>query len=117
MTGGRRLAGERGQALVELVAGLPLALVLGAVLLQLLASGYAAVLAGSAAETGALALAGGGDARAAAERALPDWSRRRMAVEVDDDAVRVRLLPPSPIGALAERLEVSATAAVELGEP
>jgi hypothetical protein len=112
------MRGDRGQALVELLAGLPLVVALGLVLLQLLASGYAAVLAGSAAEAGAIALAGGGGgARAAAARSLPDWSRRRAVVEVRDDFVRVRLRPPSPIDAVAERLEVVATAAVELGGP
>lgn len=109
--------GQRGQALVELLAGLPLLIALGLALLQVLATGYAAVLAGSAAEAGALALAGGGDARAAAERALPDWSRKRIAVEVGEEVVRVRLRPPSPVDAIAERLEVTGTAALELDGP
>ncbi|MBA2580710.1 MAG: hypothetical protein H0V03_07705, partial [Thermoleophilaceae bacterium] len=41
---------ERGQASVELLGGLPAMIVLGLLLLQLLAVGYAAVLAGTAAE-------------------------------------------------------------------
>src|SRR5215208_5016233 len=57
---------ERGQASVELLGALPLVLLLGAVLLHLLAVGYSASLAGAAAEAGALAVAGGGDAREAA---------------------------------------------------
>jgi hypothetical protein len=105
---------ERGQALIELLAGLPLMVTAGLVLLQLLAAGYSAVLAGAAAEAGALALAGGGDARAAVGDALPGWSSGRAKVEVRGGTVSVRLLPPSPIGALARRLEVEGDAAVEL---
>ncbi len=113
MNGGR-IACERGQALVEVVAGLPAMLVVGLVLLQLLAAGYAAVLAGSAAEAGALALAGGGDARVAVKRALPGWSAAGARVDVTGGTVRVRLRPPSPLTLVARKLEVTAEAAVEL---
>ena len=41
---------QRGQALVELVAGMPIVLMVGLVILQILAAGYSAVLAGGAAE-------------------------------------------------------------------
>jgi hypothetical protein len=108
------LAAERGQALVEVVAALPAMLVVGLVLMQLLATGYSAVLAGSAAEAGALSLAGGGDARAAVEHALPGWSRARARVEVEGGTVRVILRPPSPLAAVSRKLEVDAEAAVEL---
>ncbi len=109
-----QLLSERGQALVEVVAALPALLVVGLVLMQLLAVGYSAVLAGSAAEAGALALAGGEDARAAVRHALPGWSRVRARVEVSGGTVRVRLRPPSPLRLVARKLEVSADAAVEL---
>ena len=108
------LASERGQALVEVVAGLPAMLVVGLVLLQLLATGYSAVLTGSAAEAGALALAGGGDARAAVKHALPGWSMARARVDVSGGTVRVGLRPPSPLALVARELEVSAEATVEL---
>lgn len=108
------LAGERGQALVEVVAGLPAMLTIGLVLLQLLAVGYSAVLAGSAAEAGALALAAGEDAPAAVKRALPGWSVARARVEVNGGTVSVRLRPPAPLALVARRLEVAADAAVEL---
>jgi hypothetical protein len=111
---GAELAAERGQALVEVVAGLPAMFLVGLVLLQLLATGYSAVLAGSAAEAGALALAGGGDARAAVRHALPDWSVARARVEVGGGTVRVKLRPPSPLALVARKLEVSAEATVEL---
>lgn len=105
---------ERGQALVELIAGLPLMLTVGLVLLQLLATGYSVVLAGAAAEAGALALASGQDARSAVENALPGWSEAGASLDVGDDSVRVHLRPPSPISAVARKLEVTREAAVEI---
>lgn len=103
-----------GQASVDLLAVVPALLVLAMAVFQLLAVGYAQVLAGDAAEAGALALAGGGDAAGAVRRALPGWSRAHLKVEVRGGGVQVRLRPPSPIEAVARRLEVDATAAVEL---
>jgi hypothetical protein len=110
------VSAERGQASVELLGVLPLLVALGLAGLQLLAVGYASVLAGNAAEAGALALAGGSgaaDARAGVRGALPGWSRARTRVSVDGGRVTVRLRPPSLLDALAERLEVRADAAVE----
>jgi hypothetical protein len=106
--------GERGQALVELLAGLPIVLTVGAVLLQLLATGYSAVLAGNAAEAGALAAANGGGVRTAVEGALPGWSRAGAHLDVEDGAVTVRLRPPSPLSPVARKLEVAGDAAVTL---
>ena len=108
--GGRRW--ERGQASVELLGAVPVLLVLGLVLFQLLALGYSRVLAGSAAEAGALALAAGGDARASARKAVPRWSRARMRVAIRRGRVRVRMRPASPLRAVSRRLEVSTAAAV-----
>jgi hypothetical protein len=68
-----RAVGERGQASVELLGMLPLLLAVALAAAQLLAVGYAGMLAGNAAEAGALALAGGGDPRASARHALPGW--------------------------------------------
>ena len=103
---------ERGQASVELIGAVPALLLVALALFQLLAVGYAAVLAGDAAEAGALARAGGADARVAARNAVPGWSRARMTVSVSGDDVRVRMRPPSPFEAIARQLEVHATAAV-----
>jgi hypothetical protein len=102
---------QQGQASVELVALFPLLLVASLAAAQLLAVGYSGVLAGNAAEAGALALAGGGDARAAAHRALPGWSRTRVTVKGGE--VRVELRPPTLLRPLTGELEVSAEAAVE----
>ena len=108
-----RMWSAQGQATVETIALVPLLLVVGLGLMQLLAVGYASVLAGGAAEAGALALAGGRDPRAAAREALPGWSEARAKIGVEAGRVEIRLRPPSPLHALAERLEVSAAAAVE----
>ena len=104
---------QAGQASVDLLAVLPAALIVAMAVFQLLAVGYAQVLAGDAAEAGALAVAGGADAASAAKHALPGWSRAHMRVEVQRGNVRVRLRPPSPIADVAKRLEVESSAAVE----
>jgi pilus assembly protein CpaE len=115
MTAGRAFGArrERGQATVETVALIPAMLVVGLAVLQLLAIGYASVLAGSAAEAGALALAARADARAGAKAALPGWSKARARVRVRGGEVEVRLRPPSALDALADKLEVRGVAAVE----
>jgi hypothetical protein len=109
----RPVRAERGQASVELLALVPLLVALALAAAQLLAVGYSSVLAGNAAEAGALALAGGGDPRASAREALPGLSRARARVWVSGGEVRVRLRPPALLEALADRLEVSARARVE----
>lgn len=106
-------AGERGQASLELLGFLPLLLAAALAAGQLLAVGYSSVLAGNAAEAGALALAGGGDPRASAREAIPGWSRARARVSVEGGEVRVVLRPPALLRALAGELEVAATASVE----
>jgi hypothetical protein len=106
-------ASARGQATIETIALVPVLLAVGLGLMQLLAVGYAGVLAGGAAEAGALALAGGRDPRAAAREALPGWSEAHAQVGVEGGRVEIRLRPPSPLRALAERLEVTAAAEVE----
>ena len=104
---------ERGQASVELLAAVPLVLLVALALAQALVVGYAGVLAGNAAEAGALALAGGGDPRAAARAALPGWSRARGQVSAERGEVTVRLRPPALLPVLSHRLEIRAHAAVE----
>lgn len=106
------MSDERGQALVELIAGVPAVLALGLVMLQLLAVGYSAVLAGNAAEAGALALAGGGEAEEQARKALPGWSRNRVKVRVSGGTVAVRLRPPALLDAVADALAVTGRAEV-----
>ncbi len=102
---------EEGQATVELVAALPALLLAGLLALQLLAAGYALTLADGAAEAGALALAAGRPAAGAVRDALPGWARDDVDVTVRGGAVTVRLRPPSPLGAIADRLTVTSSAA------
>jgi hypothetical protein len=102
---------ERGQATVELIAALPALLLAALVALQLLAAGYALTLADGAAEAGALALASGGSAAGAAREALPGWAEDDVSVSVEGGEVSVRLRPPSPFAAIADRLTVSSSAA------
>jgi hypothetical protein len=114
--GGQRVSidvRQAGQASVELLGALPLLVALALAVFQLLAVGYASVLAGNAAEAGALALAAGGDARAGVREALPAWSRARAEVRVSGGSVGVRLRPPALLGALGDRLTVTGEAAVE----
>ena len=113
MASGQTLLSTRGQASVETLGAVPFVLVLGLVLFQLLAVGYSSVLAGSAAEAGALALAAGRDARAGARAALPGWSRAGARVSVERGRVRVELRPPALLHSVARRLSVSSEAAVE----
>ena len=103
---------ERGQAAVELVGALPVLLALGLVVAQLLAVGYSAVLAGNAAEAGALALAARANPEASARNALPGWRRAHASVDVDGGRVTVRLRPPSLLAAVSRELEVASTASV-----
>jgi pilus assembly protein CpaE len=111
--GVRARSEESGQASVEFLGLLPLFVALALAVFQLLAVGYSSVLAGNAAEAGALALAAGGDARAGVREALPGWSRARADVRVSGGKVDVRLRPPTLLRALEERLTVRSMAAVE----
>lgn len=104
------LADDRGQAPLELVAGLPILFVAGVIGLQLLAAGYSLTLLDGAVEAGAAALASGQAPGAAVERALPAWARGRTEVEVSGGRVRATLRPPSLLDSVSEHLEVSSTA-------
>src|SRR3954465_5440193 len=106
------MGAEQGEGWVEVLGALPVVLLVGAVLLQLLALGYSAALAGSAAEAGALALAGGGDAVSAARNAIPGWSRAGMRVESEGGRVAVRLRPPSPLSLVRRKGEGQARGGV-----
>jgi hypothetical protein len=105
-------AREGGQASVELLGALPAVLVLALVLFQLAAVGYASVLAGSAAEAGALAMAARADPAAGARESLPGWSRANASVSAGHGRVGVTLLPRSRIRAVSGALVVTGDAGV-----
>jgi hypothetical protein len=104
------MAEDRGQASVELLAGIPALLLAGLVVLQLFAVGYSLTLADGAAEAGALAVAVGRDAEPAVDEALPGWADDRVDVEVRGGEVSVELRPPTPLASLSRKLEVSSSA-------
>lgn len=106
----RRVRAADGQASVELVALLPLVVAVALGVLQALAVGRAAELAGHAAHSGAIALAEGRDGAAAARAALPGWARTRVHVEVRGTRVRVRIVPPVLLPGAGEWLAATATA-------
>ena len=101
--------GERGQASIEVLAGIPALLLAGLIAFQLLAAGYSLTLADGAAEAGALAVAAGEPARPAVRAALPGWTDGRVAIERRGGRVSVELRPPSLVRALSERLAVDSS--------
>jgi hypothetical protein len=102
------MSGDDGQATVELVALLPLVLVVALAAAAFLAAQSAGEQAGEAAQAGAMALLQGGDPRAAARRALP--SHARATITVHGRRVTVRVRPRLPLHALARPLTAAATA-------
>jgi hypothetical protein len=100
-----------GQASVELVAVLPFACLVCAVVWQVVLAGHAAWAAGSAARAAARASAVGLDPKAAARSALPGGLERRLSVrEGSGGAVSVGVRIPSVAGDLLPLGSVTATA-------
>jgi hypothetical protein len=89
-----RARDQGGQASVELVAAIPVLLVVTLVVAQLAVAGYALWSAGAAARAGARAEYVGGDAEAAARRSLPTPLRKGASVK-DSHGVEVRVRAPS----------------------
>jgi hypothetical protein len=100
----------RGQATVELVGLLPLAILVGLAIGQLLAAGAARELAGNAAEAGATAILQDADPKDAARDALPGWSDDHVEIEVKGRRVRVELRPVPVIPGTADRLTATVVA-------
>lgn len=103
-----------GQASVELVGGAVGLILMGLIAFQLLAAGYAIVMADHAAEAAALALANGRATSDAARAAVPGWPRDAARVHRRGSRVYVTLVPPSPLRLLRDRLAVTGDAAVRL---
>jgi hypothetical protein len=83
-----------GQASVELIAILPLAALVVAVLWQAMLAGQAVWSSAGAARAAARAQAVGGDPRAAARGAVPGALRSGLRVRESDGAVRVGIRVP-----------------------
>jgi hypothetical protein len=101
---------QDGQSAVELVALLPLVVVLAVAAFTLLSARRAADDAAAAAQAGAMALLQDGDARRAARAALPSGARRRATVRVDGRRVHVTVRPSAPFEPLARSLIATASA-------
>jgi hypothetical protein len=102
------LRSSSGQASVELLAFLPLVLLLALVVLSLLAGHAASEEAGQAAEAGALALLQSRDPRSAAHAALPE--RADADIQIHGSKVTVHVRPRVPLPLVAGILEAAATA-------
>ena len=101
------MTGSRGQASVEVVAFLPLVLLIALAAFTTVAAFAAEEQAGEAAEAAALALLQGGiDPRTAAKDALPKPARERSTITVVGSRVHVRVRPRIvlPVPGLADRL-------------
>jgi hypothetical protein len=78
---------------------LPIVVVLAASLWQAVVAGQAVWVSGAAARAAARAAAVGGDAKAAARRALPGALERGLRVDTDDDGkAKVRIAVPLVAG-------------------
>jgi hypothetical protein len=95
---------------VELVAALPVVVVLAVAIGQFLAARAAGELAGHAAEAGAVALLEGADPVRMAREALPGWSRSRVRVAVVDRHVRVWIRPREVLPGLGRVLTATSEA-------
>lgn len=104
------ITSTRGQASVELVALLPLTLVVGVAIMVLLAGRSASGQAAAAAQAGAMALIQDADAAAAARKALPGDVRRRARIAVRGRAVTVTVRPAVSVPFLSGALDASASA-------
>jgi hypothetical protein len=92
---------EDGQASVELVALLPLLVVVGLIGWQVVVAGQAVWMSAAAARSAARASAVGGDPTAAARRVLPGALRHAVRVRAGSDGdVRVAIGVPSVVGGL-----------------
>jgi hypothetical protein len=86
-----RVRATDGQATIEVVAVLPLVLLLGVAMMAMLAGRSASEAAAAAAHAGAMALIQGDDAKAAARAAIPG---REASIDVRSRRVRVVVRPP-----------------------
>src|SRR3954452_21208010 len=87
--------GHEGQASVEMVALLPLVVLVGALLWQAVVAGQALWLSGAGARAAARAAAVGGDAEAAAKAPSPPRLESGLSVRQVGDGVGVAVRVPS----------------------
>ena len=113
VAGPRRLQEESGQATVELVALLPVVLLLGAIVWQLALAGHTAWVCAHAARAAARAEAVGRDGTMAARSALPKGLERGLRVtRRPGGGVKVKLGIPLLLHRWRSGASVSATASL-----
>lgn len=108
-----RLAAERGQASVELVAAVPLVLVVGLALWQAVLAGHALWMCANAARVAARADVVGKDPGKAARSALPRTLERGL--EVGRRGSRVRVAVRVPLVVRPSRSPITVAASATLG--
>lgn len=107
---------ERGQASVELMAAVPLVLLVGIALWQLALAGHTLWLCANAARVGARAEAVGQDPDRAARSALPDGLERGMEVQTGSSgSVEVSVLLPFVLHQWQTPVPIAASARLEPG--
>ena len=106
----RRSGAEAGQASAELIAVVPLLVLVVVAAAQLTAAGWALWSAGNAARAGARAAHVGGDPERVAKGALPGPLREHAEVEEDED-LRVRVRAPGLVPGIPS---IAVTAAANL---
>jgi hypothetical protein len=107
---------ERGQATIELVAMVPVVLVVGLIAWQLALAGHAAWLSAHAARVAARAALVGRDPSAAARSAVPASMRRGLRVtRAREGGVHVSLQVPTLLPGRHPRARIAATSS--LGGP
>jgi hypothetical protein len=107
---------ERGQASIELVAVLPVVLMLGAIVWQLALAGHTAWLAANAARAGARADVVGRDPASAARSALPRSLERGLEVgHPAGGGVRVSVLIPLVVPGWDAPVRVAAVSSLGSG--
>jgi hypothetical protein len=99
-----------GQASIELLATVPLLLLVALAAAQLLAAGLCREYATQSARAGAVALLQGRDPRAAARDAVPGWSSRAVTVQVGGRRVTVRMRPRGALPGLGRLLAAESSA-------
>lgn len=112
-----RLRADAGQASVEMVAVLPLVLLVGALCWQFALTGHAAWLSAHAARAGARADAVGADVGEATRSALPAGLEQGLEVErLEEGGVRVEVQVPLLIDRWRGPLSVGATSSLGRAE-
>ena len=107
---GGRTPSSAGQAIVELIAVLPVLIAAGLAAFHVLAAHAAHEAAGNAAHAAAVAVLQDRDAESAARASLTGWPRRNITILRRGPHILVAVRPRLPVASFAARLTAEATA-------